>query len=134
MRRNSMPADPLGHVQLSVSSFKASRRFYALLFKELGVAMVADKEKSAGWVTREGFGIWIRQAVTSGPKQIFSAPGLHHICVKADSRSGVGRIYERLKRRITVSESPRRYPQHTKDYYAVCFADPDGMQIEVAYY
>ncbi len=29
---------------------------------------------------------------------------------------------------------PQAYPQYTLDYYAVFFSDPDGIELEVAYY
>lgn len=85
MRRKSK--DPSGHLKLSVRNFSASKKFYAKLFDTLGLVQISDKEESAGWVTKEGFGIWIAQARALEPRHVFSAPGFHHLCVKAASKS-----------------------------------------------
>ncbi len=126
--------DPLGHLKLSVRDFGASRTFYARLFDTLEFKQISDKGQSAGWVTKDGFGIWIAQAEILEPKHVFSAPGFHHLCVKASSESQVDQIYDLVKGEIQIFNPPKKYPEYTPDYYAVFFADPDGMKIEVAYY
>ena len=126
--------DPLGHIKLAVSDFKKSKIFYIRLFNKLGFAQISDKEHSAGWVTLDGFGIWIAQAKILEPKPKFSAPGFHHLCVKAKSEEEVDQIYEMIKDNTFVFDPPQKYPRYTDKYYAVFFSDPDGMKIEVAYY
>jgi len=132
--KNSSAKDPLGHVKLSVSDFKKSTAFYGKLFAKLGFAQISDKEESAGWVTSEGFGIWIEQAETLSPKHKFSAPGFHHLCVKARSPEEVDEVYEMIKNETHIFAVPKKYPEYTEKYYAVFFSDPDGMKLEVAYY
>ncbi len=131
---NNSSKDPLGHIKLSVSDFNKSKLFYAKLFKKLNFIQVSDKEKSAAWATLEGFGIWIAQANILEPKHKFSAPGFHHLCVKARSEKEVDAIYEMIKNETHIFDPPQRYPKYTKKYYAVFFSDPDGMKLEVAYY
>ncbi len=126
--------DPSGHLKLSVRDFGTSKTFYVRLFVTLGFVQIADKEHSAGWATKEKFGIWIAQAEIPEPQYVFSAPGFHHLCVKASSESQVDQIYEMVKGETRIFNPPRKYPEYTPDYYAVFFADPDGMKIEVAYY
>ena len=125
--------DPLGHVKLAVSDFEKSKVFYARLFNKLGFAQISDKENSAGWVTLEGFGIWIAQAKLAG-KHKFSAPGFHHLCIKAGSEREVDEVYELVKSDTRVFDLPQKYPKYTEKYYAVFFSDPDGMKLEVAFY
>jgi hypothetical protein len=36
--------------------------------------------------------------------------------------------------RITVLDAPAEYPQYGKGYYAVFFADPDGLKLEVVHF
>ena len=126
--------DPLGHIKLSVSNFSKSRDFYSKLFEKLGFNNISNKERSAGWATKEGFGISIAQAEHKDLKHIFMAPGLHHLCFKAASKKQVDAVYEMIKEKTLVFDLPQKYPEYTKKYYAVFFSDPDGLKLEVAYY
>ena len=130
----SFSKDPVGHIKLSVSNFKQSHDFYDCIFRKLGFTKISQKEESAGWVTREGFGIWISQAKHQEPKHVFSAPGLHHLCLKAHSIEEVDAVYKIVKDKTTIFDKPQAYPQYTEKYYAVFFSDPDSMKLEVAYY
>ncbi|MCX6803258.1 MAG: VOC family protein [Candidatus Diapherotrites archaeon] len=130
----SVSKDPLGHVKLSVSDFEKSKEFYKQLFKKLGFEQVSYSERSVGWITKEGFGIWIASAKTLTPNYKFAAPGLHHLCFKAISEEEVNEVYEMIKGKTIVFDPPQRYSDYTDKYYAVFFADPDGMKLEVAYY
>ncbi len=131
---NNLAKDPLGHVKLSVSDFKKSYSFYVDLFTQLGFTQISYKDNKAGWVTLGGFGIWISQAVIKEPTYIFSAPGIHHLCIKARSREEVDSVYEWIKNTTQVFNLPQAYPQYTSKYYAVFFSDLDGIKLEVAYY
>jgi len=131
---NDSSKDHLGHIKLAVSDFKISRTFYSKLFNNLGFTQISDKKRSAGWATLDGFGIWIAQANILEPKYKFSAPGLHHLCIKARSKEEVDRIYEMIKDETHIFDPPQKYPKYTPEYYAVFFSDPDGIKLEVAYY
>jgi len=131
---DNLSKDPLGHIKLSVSNFKKSKEFYTYLFKNLKFKQISCSEKSIGWVTKEGFGIWIAPAKKINLRYKFSAPGLHHICFKACSKKQVDTIYTKIKNKTHVFDSPQKYPQYTKKYYAVFFSDPDKIKLEVAYY
>ena len=127
----SASKDPAGHVRLTVSNLEASKAFYAELFIKIGATRVAEK----GWATREGFGIWLIQAVHRMPAPVFEAPGLHHLCLKAISKEEVDALYSFLmEHEVEVTAAPHGYPQYTSRYYAVFFLDPDGLHLEVAYY
>lgn len=127
--------DPLGHIKLAAINFDNSVEFYKRLFLQLGFAQVSDKTASAGWVTPEGFGIWIAQAEINISPLEQGAPGFHHLCMKAESVTQVDEIYSKLiEAEAHILNPPQFYPQYTQNYYAVFFADPDGMKLEVAYY
>lgn len=126
-----MSKDPMGHIRLAVSDLERSKEFYGKLFAKLGCHRIAEK----GWTTPEGFGIWLIQAAHQEPKHTFEAPGLHHLCFKAQSPETVDALYRLLiEDAIPIFSAPQPYPQYTPDYYAVFFADPDGIKLEVAYY
>jgi len=59
------------------------------------------------------------------------APGLHHVAFAASSRADVDGLYAvLLEMGATVLDPPADYPQYAPDYYAVFFADPDGLKLE----
>lgn len=129
------PFDPCGHIKLSVSNFDNSYLFYKELFDLLKYAEVSHKEKKAGWVSPDGFGISISQAEIMDYEYKFSAPGLHHLCLKADSKEKVDQSHQLVSiKGVFMFDAPQAYPEYTDKYYAVFFADPDGMKIEIAYY
>ncbi len=132
---NNTPHDPCGHTKIAVSDFKKGYPFYKDLFSELGYKQVASDDECAGWSSPQGYGIWISQAEIPNYKYKFDAPGLHHLCLKADSPEMVDKIYQLLlKKGVFIFNAPQKYPEYTDKYYAVFFADPDGIKLEAAYY
>ncbi len=132
---NKKSLDPAGHISLAVSNLEKSKKFYKNLFDQLGFKQIKDGTYSIAWVTKEGFGIWIRRAKQAKLPHKHFAPGLHHLCLKAKTKKLVDEIYERmLTKKTVIFAEPKSYPEYTPKYYAVDFADPDGIKIEVAYY
>ena len=132
---NKKSLDPAGHLTLAVTNLEKSRIFYKSLFGKLKFKQIRDGERSVAWAPREGFGIWIRQAKHAKPLYKYFAPGLQHLCVKAKTRKAVDEIYKLVSAKKTfVFDEPKAYPEYTPKYYAVFFADPDGIKIEIAYY
>jgi len=59
------------------------------------------------------------------------SPGLHHVAFSAASRDDVDRLHRLLVEiSATVLDPPAEYPQYAPGYYAVFFADPDGLKFE----
>jgi catechol 2,3-dioxygenase-like lactoylglutathione lyase family enzyme len=59
------------------------------------------------------------------------APGLHHLALSAESREDVDRLYALLLGLgATILDAPAEYPEYGAGYYAVFFADPDGLKLE----
>src|SRR3989344_2814762 len=129
------PFDPAGHITISVSNFDKSKIFYAKLFTKVGYTKVAEGEQSARWKSPEGFSFGIKQAKYKEPKYRFFSPGIHHFCFKAQSAKQVDELYSLLlKEKTRIYDKPQKYPEYTDKYYAVFFADPDGIKLELAYY
>ena len=64
-----------------------------------------------------------------------SSPGLHHLAWNADSRQDVDAMHALLTRiGATVIDPPADYPQYGPGYYAVLFADPDGLKLEFVHW
>ena len=63
-------------------------------------------------------------------------PGLHHLAWVADSREDVDRLHALLvEMKADVLDAPAEYPQYNKGrgYYAVFFADGDGLKLEYVF-
>ncbi|MFA6486334.1 MAG: DUF2061 domain-containing protein [Candidatus Magasanikbacteria bacterium] len=129
------PYDPAGHTKIAVSDFKKSLAFYKTIFEFLNYKMVSEKPDHASWASPMGYGIIIAQATNTINQYQIGMPGLHHLCLKTDSKEIVDKIYQILIHSKTkIFDPPQLYPDYTDQYYAVYFADPDGIKLEVAYY
>ena len=61
------------------------------------------------------------------------SPGLHHMAFHAESRKQVDQFYQfLLQNSICILDAPAEY-DYTAGYYAVFFADPDGIKLEFVY-
>ena len=64
-------------------------------------------------------------------------PGPHHLAFHADSRAAVDRMHRAMVAvGATVLDAPADYsaqPGYDEGYYAVFFADPDDVKLEVAH-
>ena len=59
------------------------------------------------------------------------APGLHHLAWIAESRKDVDELHALLTGiGAAVLDPPTDYPEYGAGYYAVMFADPDGLKLE----
>ena len=125
------------HIDLSVSDVAAARRVYGPVLEFLGYAMVKDRPDGCEWDVkgREPFGasLGIRTATAGGSHDRY-APGLHHLAWRVESRAAVDAAHALLvENRIPVLDPPAPYPEYSGDYYAVFFADPDGLKLEIVH-
>lgn len=64
---------------------------------------------------------------------LYSA-GLHHIAWRAESRADVDAMHDLLVGiGARVLDAPADYPEYGAGYYAVFFADPDGLKLEFVF-
>ena len=62
------------------------------------------------------------------------SPGLHHVAFYALTRSDVDRLHQVLVDiGAVVLDPPAEYPQYGSGYYALFFADPDGLKLEFVF-
>jgi len=125
------------HIDLSVSDVAAARRVYAPMLDFLGYTMVKDRPDGCEWDLkgREPFGasLGIRTATSGGSHDRYAA-GLHHLAWRVESREAVDAAHALLvEHGIPVLDPPAHYPQYSGDYYAVFFADPDGLKLEIVH-
>jgi catechol 2,3-dioxygenase-like lactoylglutathione lyase family enzyme len=59
---------------------------------------------------------------------------LHHLALHAGSREDVDALHVLLLRmNATILDAPAEYPKYGAGYYAVFFADPDGLKLEYVF-
>jgi catechol 2,3-dioxygenase-like lactoylglutathione lyase family enzyme len=123
------------HIDLTVNDVARSRAFLDKVLKELGFRKYEGDDYIA-WANAQ-MTIAIRAASDANRDARFDRyrVGLHHLAFRARSRADVDAFHAFLLReRITVLDAPAEYPQYGENYYAVFFADPDGMKLEVVHF
>jgi len=131
------------HVDLTVKDAKASRAFYESVLGFMGYRIsspindLGDTDPNGydfDLTTADGFcsiGILNARGEHADRTHDRYSPGLHHIAWNAASREDVDAMHEHLLRiGATILDAPAAYPQYGPTYYAVFFADPDGLKLE----
>jgi catechol 2,3-dioxygenase-like lactoylglutathione lyase family enzyme len=119
----------IDHLVLSVSDFARSKAFYDKVLGFLGFKRKYDYADMAGWSNGKTL-FWIAAAKPKGRKRYRKGDvGFHHYAFEVSSRADVDALGAFLKKnRMTVLDPPGEY--YGRNYYAVYFADPDGMKLE----
>lgn len=126
------------HVDLSVKDPRAARPFWEAVLGFMGYRVGANYSHGGydfdlGAHGGDFCSVGIRP--TSGADADRSherySSGLHHLAWNAASRADVDALHELLKKiGATVLDAPAHYPEYSEGYYAVFFADPDGLKLE----
>jgi glyoxylase I family protein len=136
MRRLCVMRGLVHHIDLTVSDVARARDFYDAVLGFIGYHRSADHDHGHDWDwSGEGpfHSIGILQARGEDAERSHDryTPGLHHLAWTAESMADVDALHALLIRiGATVLDAPVRYPQYGADYYAVFFADPDGLKLE----
>ena len=121
------------HIDLTVSSLERSGPFYAAVLSFLGYKPGRRGGTCIDWDRGEPHcppTVAIRLARNDQPHDRY-AYGLHHLAWVAESRDDVDRLHALLMRiGATILDRPADYPDYRPGYYAVFFADPDGLKLE----
>jgi glyoxylase I family protein len=135
----SAPAVPaiggVHHVILTVNDLQRSRPFYTALMPRLGYPGVSDYGSTVGFWGAGG-SFWIKQADARFAADRFSKDrvGLCEVAFRAESRAQVDALAsDVISFGGTILDVPREYPEYVPGYYAVFFADPDGIKLELVH-
>ncbi|MBW2985740.1 VOC family protein [Candidatus Woesearchaeota archaeon] len=90
--------------------------------------------KSAGYSDGK-FTLWIVPSENKKQKKHnFKSVGFHHFAIRVETKKDVDKAHNWCKKqKIMIIDSPSKYPEYSKNYYATFFLDPDGMKIEIVY-
>ena len=120
----------IDHLVLSVGDFARSKAFYAKVLGFLGFKLKYEYPDMAGWSNGKTL-FWISAADDKGRKRQYRKGnvGFHHYAFELSSREDVDDLAAFLEaNKMTVLDPPGEY--YDERYYAVYFADPDGMKLE----
>ena len=129
------------HLDLTVRDPDQVFAFYDTVLSALGYQLERKSARGFDWNLVSPVGvhsIGIVRASAEGAQRPHDryAPGLHHVAWGVASRDEVDRMHEVVRRiGATVLDPPADYPQYNdgRGYYAVSFADPDGLKLECVY-
>jgi len=122
------------HVIVNANDLERARRFYGWLLPKLGYPGIKEYPGGVGWYGAAG-SFWVKQADPRFASDSFSKDrvGLCEIAFRAGSRAQVDALARELcQRNETILDPPREY-DYTPGYYAVFFADPDGIKLELVH-
>ena len=124
----------LSHVEIYVSDYAKTIRFYDQILKPLGWRRLVCQKSHTTY--------------TDGAMKIVFCPvdekylqygyhrkrvGLNHLAFYAPTKESVDSIYETVLKPAGINCLYKKCPTGEEDYYAVFFEDPDRMKIEIVY-
>jgi catechol 2,3-dioxygenase-like lactoylglutathione lyase family enzyme len=126
----------IDHIDLTVHDLAVSAPFYEALLSFLGYRRVRAGANGIDWdlqLPNGSCSIGIKPARTARAHDRYSC-GLHHLAWRAESPDDVDHLYNLLLGiQAKILDRPAEYPHYEAGYYAVFFADPDGMKLEFVY-
>ncbi len=120
------------HLDLTVSDLSRSTDFYDQVLPLLGFRRSLDVPEGPVWAGAQ-FELGLSPARSTAAHDRYAA-GLHHLAFSAPSRAAVDAAHRRLvELGVAILDPPAEYPRYGPGYYAVFFADPDGIKLEYVY-
>ncbi len=117
----------IDHIQLVVSDFQASRRFYTAVFEVLGVPVGGEAEDH----------IWADELfISTADSEAASGEltGRHHLAFQAQDREMVERFHAAALAAGGKDNGPPGERPYHPGYYAAFVLDPAGNNIEVVHH
>ena len=127
----------MNHLALTLRDLKASEAaFYKPVLEFLGYAKVEEEAGMTIWFSETALAavnLWQAEADLKDRPHERYAPGFHHFAFWAESRAQVDALHALLVEiGATVLDPPAEY-DYLPGYYAVFFADPDGLKLELVH-
>jgi len=123
------------HIIISVKDLERAGRFYGWLMPKIGYSEgVHDFDGTKGWSAKSG-SFWIKKADPRFVSDTFSKDrvGLCEIAFAGENRAQIDALATEIETNGgRILDPPREY-DYVPGYYAVFFADPDGIKLEVVH-
>jgi glyoxylase I family protein len=132
-----MTTGRMHHIDLTVADVARSAPFYDAVLAFMGYRRLKTTDDLVLWKLDLPDGhsceMAVRRAHRDHAHDRYTA-GLHHFAWAASSRDEVDRMHALLQKiDAPILDAPADYPQYGTGYYAVFFADPDGLKLEFVY-
>ena len=130
-------ARPISHVDLTVSDLARSRTFYEPVMRYLGYEVTRETPRAVVYSQAERYAntsvrLYATKPESRGKRHDRYAPGVHHLAFDAESREDVDGLHLLLRElNAEILDPPGVY--YPPGYYALFFADPDGLKLELAF-
>ena len=130
-------ARAIHHVDLTVSDLTRSRTFYEPVMRYLGYEVTRETPREVLFSQAErcantSLRLYAAKPGSRGKRHDRYAPGLHHLAFEAESREDVDGLHLLLSElNAEILDPPGVY--YPAGYYALFFADPDGLKLELAF-
>lgn len=128
------------HLDLTVSDVARAAPFYDAVLGHMGYRRWTEDENGIDWEHAASpghlptIGIFAAKGEGRSRRHDRYSPGLHHVAFIAESREDVDALHRLLVAMdATVLDPPADYPEYGEGYYAVMFADPDGLKLEFVF-
>ena len=128
------------HIDVTVKNAKASFAFYESVLGFMGYKLQEEMQSGFDFALRSpdapytSLGILDENGANAGRAHDRYTVGLHHLAWTAESRADVDAMHAHLMSiGATILDPPADYPQYGEGYYAVFFADPDGIKLEYVF-
>lgn len=127
----------LDHIYLYVSDLDASYKFYKALLESLDYEEMVKQDWGFAFIN-DGVSIWFEKARDVYIKKGYHRKriGLNHIAFRLESKEAVDEFTNQFLKKNKINclyNTPKTFPEYSKDYYAVFFEDPDRIKLEVNY-
>jgi catechol 2,3-dioxygenase-like lactoylglutathione lyase family enzyme len=126
------------HIDLTVSDLMVSAAFYEMVLGFLGYRRTSTRPDYVDWNLPGGDGLLCSvglKAARSDRQHDRYSVGLHHLAWHAADRADVDSLHELLVgQKAAILDPPTEYQAYGAGYYAVFFADPDGLKLEFVHY
>ena len=126
------------HIDLTARDLARSTAFYEEVLGFLGYRRSRRDDTGVDWDLRDAghlvCSVGLKPARSDRDHDRYSA-GLHHLAWHAASRDDVDGLHALLVRLgARILDAPAEYPAYGAGYYAVFFADPDGLKLEFVHW
>jgi catechol 2,3-dioxygenase-like lactoylglutathione lyase family enzyme/diadenosine tetraphosphate (Ap4A) HIT family hydrolase len=125
----------LHHIDLTVASLERSAPFYDRWLTAMGFVRIDAVPEGPIWRSAR-FELGLQQAAVGLASRAHDrrAVGLHHLAFAARSRDAVDELHAQLRAaNVTILDPPAEYEHYAPGYFAVFFADPDGIKLEYVF-